>query len=409
MNKVRVFTSIIVSVFILFFCYCAEKVQKPIDYGPIDVYSSLYNNIYTHLMEHEVCESCENYNNGDLLSDFGDGTAYAPALFYSLKMENRAGERELQVASEITTREIELVNNLYDKGIFSFIGEGLKDPLIISEVFVGIAGIYIAYESEKDKKYEDTVIKYLEALRPVIDQPDSESFESFLKINIPWYGPVTLYGGLSGFYLHYPFAFGRDSENAELYSQIGLFILDKLNQRVFNEIRNNYKYMDNELYTFIYQYSNITVMQGLLRAYLYTEDEFYLNRARDVMETLELLWSDKYGGYFSAENNPDYFPLYDEINNSQYRNEYIPLSGSNYMIYANLLMYQITGDEKYNEHIKKILDFIESNLYHDGIAWHDIQFGKLSDRYCSGCNFQLLYNIYLYDRLLKGKKILNAQ
>ncbi len=360
-------------------------------------------------MEKELCESCENYNNGDLLSDFGDGTAYGPALFYSLMSENRASEREIQVASEMTSREIELVNNIHENGIFSFIGEGLRDPITISEVFVGITGIYIAYEVESDKKYEETVIKYLDAMRSLIDQPDSQSFELFLKINIPWYGPVTLFGGLSAFYLQYPFTFGTKSENAKTYSDVGIFILNKLNERVFDIQRNNYKYMDNETWTFIYQYSNITVMQGLLRVYLYTGDEAYLNRAKNVMETLEFLWSEEYGGYFSAENDTKYFPLYEEAGNPQYKNEYIPLSGSNYMIYANLLMYQITGDEKYHERIKKVLKFIENKLYRNGIAWHDIQHGQLADRYCSGCNLQLLYNIYLYDRLLKGKKILELK
>lgn len=394
--------------FLLIFASCSEKERGKIDYGPIEVYSELFNNIYTHLMKEEVCEGCANYEKGDLKTDFGDGTAYAPALFYSLKSEGRTGEYENRIADEMASREIDLINSMSESGIFSFIAEGLKDPLVLSEVFVGVAGLFIAYEADGGEKYKEAVIKYYEALRPVIDRPDSKNFESFLKINIPWYGPVTLYGGLSGFFLQYPFTFDSSPE-AKTYANVGLFILDKLNEKVFDSIRNNYKYMDNELYTFIYQYSNITVMQGLLRAYLFTEDDFYLQRAKNVMETLELLWSEKYKGYLSAENDQKYFQLYDEVGNSQYKNEYIPLSGSNYMIYANLLMYQITGDEKYHERARRIFDFIETKLYHNGIAWHDIQSGQLANRYCSGCNFQLLYNIYLYDRLLKGKRILKLK
>jgi len=386
--------------------FSCSKNDSMVDYGPIDVYPELYHNIYTHLMEDEVCSECPNYENGDLKTDFGDGTAYAPALFYSLKKEGRTTDYENKIAGEMTEREIQLINSLYENGIFTFIGEGLKDPLVISEVFVGIAGLFIAYEAGPSDKYRDAIVKYYEALRPVIDTPDSNYFDSFLKVNIPWYGPVTLYGGLSGFFLQYPFTPGLNPKEGEQYARVGLFILDKLNEKVFDSSRNNYKYMDNELYTFIYQYSNITVMQGLLRAYLYTGDETYLHRSKAVMETLEGLWSDQYQGYLSAENDARYFDLYDAIGNSQYRNEYIPLSGSNYMIYANLIMYQITGDEKYHNRVRKLLDFIETKLYHDGIAWHDIQHGQVSDRYCSGCNFQLLYNIYLYDRLLKGKKIL---
>lgn len=392
--------------FLLLCISCAREKYPTRDYGPIEVHAQLYQNVYNHLMNNEVCPACTNYDHGDLLSDFGDATAYAPALFYALKGEGMATADDMRVAEEMTERQIGLVTDLYQNGIYSFLGTGLTDPTSISETFVGIGGIFIAYEATGEEKYKDTMEKYLDAMGEIFEASGSSFLNSLIKTQIPPYGSTTVVGGVAGFYLQYIFSVGSGRSSVH-YADTGCSILQKLNDAVFDQDRKNYRYQNTPGYSFIYQYSNLTTLQGLIRAYLNTQNSAYLDRAKAVMETLELLWSDKYKGYFSAENNPKYFNIYtDEIDTPEYTKEYIPLSGANYQVYANILMYQVTKDEKYRKNIEKILDFIEGTLYKDGIVWHDIQNGKRADRYCSGCNFQLLYNIYLYDRLLKGKPVL---
>mgnify|MGYP001155473400 FL=1 len=396
-------------IFILLFllhCLSCNREKYPTqDYGPIEVRAQLYQNVYTHLMNEEVCPTCVNYKDGDLTTDFGDATAYAPALFFSLKGEGRATADDMRVAEEMAERQIKLVTDLYQNGIYSFLSAGISDPNSISETFVGIGGIFIAYEATREEKYKDTMEKYLDTMEEIFGPSGSSFLNGLLGTQIPPYGPTTVVGGVAGFYLQYIFSVGAGRSSVH-YAGVGYSVLQKLNDAVFDQERMNYRYKNIPGYSFIYQYSNLTTLQGLIRAYLNTQNRAYLDRAKAVMETLELLWSDKYKGYFSAENDPKYFSIYDDIDTSEYQREYIPLSGANYQIYANILMYQVTKDEKYRKNIEKILDFIEGTLYKDGIVWHDIQNGKLADRYCSGCNFQLLYNIYLYDRLLKGKPVL---
>ena len=46
--------------------------------------------------------------------------------------------------------------------------------------------------------------------------------------------------------------------------------------------------------------------------------------------------------------------------------------------------------------MKSILDFIERDLYYDGIIWHDLVSGERSnlespEPYCTGCNLMTLY------------------
>ena len=77
-------------------------------------------------------------------------------------------------------------------------------------------------------------------------------------------------------------------------------------------------------------------------------------------------------------------------------------------VYTDLLLYQLTRENSYLSRAARILDFIQAKLYVNGQAHHHLLDGALADpkEYCAGCNFQLLYNIYLYDRLKKGGKVL---
>jgi len=215
--------------------------------------------------------------------------------------------------------------------------------------------------------------------------------------SIPPYGATTVLGGISGFYLQYYFSVG-DTEKAKDYARIGTDILSSLNTLVYDEVKNNYRYSIKVENDFIYLYSNVTTFQALIRAYLYSGDKDYLERAKKIIETMEDLYSNVYGGYFAAPVEDSTAPHYGE--------EYIALSAQNYLTYAFLLLYQETGDSIYLDRAENTLSFIESKLYQDGIVYHDLINGERADWDCPGCNYQVLYYIYLYDRLLKGKPII---
>jgi len=375
-----------------------------VDYGQIDVYTDLFQAVYQHFMA-EVSEEGQHYAGGDLLNDFGDGTAYAPAFLFARMEEGIATELEEKVAGEIVERSVGLIDEFNEKGLITYLAEAIQNPSVLTEIYMSVAGMYMAYHATGNGQYLDTIHEYFETMAEVVDPDDTALLDSLLETPVPPYGATTIIGGLAGFYLQYPFSVGAGPQ-ADKLAETGTVLLDRLDDAVFDDTRNNYRYINDAEYTFIYQYSNLTTLQGLVRAHIHTGQQTWLDRAMTIMETLEVLWDEEYQGYMAAENDPKYFELYDAVNNPKYKKRYIPLSGANYQVYANLLMYQVTEEEKYHDRIKKILDFIRDSLFHDGIAWHDIQDGKLTGSYCSGCNFQLLYNIYLYDRLLKGKSVL---
>ncbi|UCD85852.1 MAG: hypothetical protein JSU92_06555 [Deltaproteobacteria bacterium] len=381
---------ILISLLATSFFGCGEEKEEKARGPLVDVYRDMFEEIYNHLMNDVPVVD------GDVETDFGDSNAWAPALFYSLKKEGIATEKELNLAREMVEREIRLIESL-SEGLL----ESLDDTDKLMEVYIGVAGLFIAYEATGNESYKVAIEEYLDAFKPWAH----DSIEALLLLNlqtdtpygsIPPYGATTVLGGIAGFYLQYYFSVG-DSEKASYYAGIGTDILSSLDELVYDTDSNNYRYSIDAENDFIYLYSNVTTFQGLIRAYFYSGEENYLQRAKEIIETMEELYSEVYGGYFAAE---------DVSNAPHYGEEYIALSAQNYITYAFLLLYQETGDSKYLDRVENTLSFIETKLYQDGIVYHDLINGVRADWDCPGCNYQVLYYIYLYDRLLKGKAII---
>ncbi|MDD5223350.1 MAG: hypothetical protein PHE84_05115 [bacterium] len=389
-----------VVILIAFLAGCGGGGTK--DYGPIENYADLYNGVSQYLTGQVICAACSDYQSGDVIPDEGDSNAYYPALVYSLSLEGRASKPELAVAAEMAAREITLIDSFSESGIIS----SLDDPTKLSEVYIGIAGLLKAYEAVRKPEYLEAIRKYFTIFAPMIDDSSSPlKMESLMSINIPWYGPATIFGGLAGFFLQYPLSIPKAEDRGSI-SGTGIAILSKLDDLVYDPARKNYRYMtDSE--DFLYLYSSVCAVQGLLRAHLVTQEPGYLDQARAVMESMENLFDSESGGYLAAEYDSRYFAAYEELGQTRYFQKYIPLSGANYLTYTDLLLYQITGEEIYLTRAARILDFIQAKLYVNGQAHHHLLNGSLeTGEYCAGCNFQLLYNIYLYDRLKKGGKVL---
>jgi hypothetical protein len=372
------------------------------NYGPIENYADLYNGVSQYLTGQVICAGCSDYQSGDVIPDEGDSNAYYPALVFSLSLEGRASEQELAVAAEMVGREITLINGLSESGIIS----ALDDATQLSEVYIGIAGLLKAYEVARKPEYLEAIRKYLAVFAPLVDGSSSLlKMDYLMNINIPWYGPTTIFGGLAGFFLQYPLSVPK-AEDRGSAADTGTAILSRLGDLVYDPVRKNFRYMpDSE--DFLYLYSSVCTVQGLLRAHLVTKESAYLDQAKGVMESMESLFNEESGGYLAAEYDPRYFAAYEGLGQTRYFQKYIPLSGANYLTYTDLLLFQITGEEIYLTRAARILDFIQAKLYVNGQVHHHLLNGALeTGEYCAGCNFQLLYNIYLYDRLKKGGKVL---
>ena len=95
-----------------------------------------------------------------------------------------------------------------------------------------------------------------------------------------------------------------------------------------------------------------------------------------------------------------------------YKREYIALSAQNYMAFGWLLLYEAGGfeDEEMLKRAEQSIRFTEDRLWdHEGKIQHHIERGGMISsprEYCAGCNFQSLYNIFLYQLALEKKQIL---
>lgn len=347
-------------------------------------YAELFAAVYERLLTRSQIV------NGDDQEDYGDSAAYCGALIYFWARAGRATEDELAFAGKLLAS--------YQRKVERF----TADPLLIlldsdlaMEIYIGVLGLLVAYEAEPQPE----TLAYIDAYFDTILGLTDVLGEAIYYLPIPPYGPTTIKAGLAAMLLHYPLAVGGGGRTAERTAQ-GLAVLDEMDRMAWDEAQGGYRYLAFDKHAYEYQYSNVTAIQALLRAYRLTGLAAYLDRAETVAAGLESLFSDEYGAYFAADESFPQAPHSGE--------EYIALSGQNYAIYDDLLLFQATGDEVYQQRALTLFDFARDVLFveEEDICFHDIQHGDLAAWYCTGCNWQLLYNLALLDDVRAGIDLL---
>ncbi len=176
----------------------------------------------------------------------------------------------------------------------------------------------------------------------------------------------------------------------------------------------------------LHLYPNITMIIYNARLYQLTGKPGYKGRAVDTylgMQPLKVTESDGLVG------PGRYRSPYSQDDMGAQTDDYSTLSSQNYLMFALMLLYQITGEDHYLEEIDPVLDFLEENLVgqacpldisqdqlcdpacpagraclkaecfpndcHTGVLhhWMDGRVAEPGDLefFCSGCNLQLLY------------------
>jgi len=136
-------------------------------------------------------------------------------------------------------------------------------------------------------------------------------------------------------------------------------------------------------------YPNPLFCLGLAILYRITGQRSALQEAEGIFDWMyNNIRDDKNGGYWTPYTNI--------LRKKEYALNLKSLSAQNYILFACLYLYDATGKQMYLEEIRSLLDFIERDLYHSGILWHDIEDGKRIDLtgpepYCIGCNLMTLY------------------
>ncbi len=369
-------------------------------------YLEMYEAVYDYLINEHLCDGCSNWNQdlGDDYTDAGDTTGWGLGYLSHLEKDGEGTADTSFIASRLISRAETLIENFSNQGL----GNSLLNEYDMIEIFISIVGLYLAYEVFEEEGIKKAIRSWLNLLLPTAVDPQAElSKDIVIYINLP-YGPVTILAGLASAFFQYPIGVGYDEMTAA-YIEAGEEIISFLNDRAYDEDRKIYRYWANEDYDFVYTYSNALMAQALIRGYLATNEQSMLERAIEITETLELLYSNTYDSYLAAENDPKYFAFYETLNLPHFIQKYIALSHTNYQNYNNIMLYEITGEQKYLDRTRNNLDFIRDKLFdinqkkinHHLINGTNEEFGFY--KYCSGCNFQALYIIYLYNQALQGK------
>lgn len=347
-------------------------------------YSDLFAKVYERLLNRSYIVD------GDDLEDYGDSMAYCSALVFALDKMGKAGDNEVAFARNLMGG--------YERKVSEFVARPfsiLADGDLAMEVYIGVLGMLAAYEARPEPHTLEVADDYFDAMTSLVDLFGPAIY----AVPIPPYGPTTIKAGLASALLHYPLA-TRGVGRSEERTGEGLAILAEMDSTVWDERLGGYRYLAGGRHPYEYMYSNVTAIQALARAWRLTGDRAYLDRAKTVAEGLEALYSSQYGGYFASDESYPQAPHSGEA--------YIPLSAQNYTILVDLVLYQFTGEGKYLDRALRLFDFVERVLWVDQerICFHDIQHGQLADWYCTGCNWQLLYNLLLLDQVRAGIDIM---
>jgi len=347
---------------------CSSEGPAPVPPAPAPLpYEPLFTNVLDYLLAWVPV-----LPDGNVIGDFGDSTGYAPATLFPLAHETHDTSMG-SLAARIADRETLLIR-----------GSILEIVANIMDVYIGTIGSFRAYEYTGEPVDQETAEEVLDLFNDVFDLiPD----RIFFRIEPIPYGPTTIIGGVALYNLQYAFSIG-DTPATPDYRQQGLDLIRRIDAEAWDEERGFYLYSkDNEICS---AYPNSIMIIALCRAYQLTGETRYLDRARAVAEAVERILLDSVtGGYYGAQPNAE---------------GYMALSNNNYITQALLFLAEIDGDPVYLRRADRTLTFIQDSLCEPahGICYHDLRLYHRTDWFCSGCNWQLIYNILEYRRLTGG-------
>ncbi|HUI27237.1 MAG TPA: hypothetical protein VL403_14235 [Candidatus Kryptonia bacterium] len=124
---------------------------------------------------------------------------------------------------------------------------------------------------------------------------------------------------------------------------------------------------------------NAMMILALVQLNAITNEPGHLERAESVADGLTPLWDQASGGYFASSGQVG-------------PGGYLSLSTNSYAALALHRLAVATGKVRYETRVHAILDFIQRDLYADGVAYHHFYRGHRSagDIWCSGCNWRVL-------------------
>ncbi len=216
---------------------------------------------------------------------------------------------------------------------------------------------------------------------------------------IKTYGPTAISAGVALLNLQYAKYIG--GELAADRRELARSIVEAVDQKAWDGARYRISPRDNLLEL----YPNTMMMAVLCRLHeqLYSghADSPYLRRAEEAYAAIQPLRSPR-GGYKSP---------YSADAMGAKTDDYSTLSSQNYLTLALTLLYQNTHRPSYFAEAVFVLQFVHSHLFDpaSGHLLHHFIDGRIAlpsdpEYFCTGCNLQFLYAVYLLSRATAGEE-----
>lgn len=215
---------------------------------------------------------------------------------------------------------------------------------------------------------------------------------------IKTYGPTAISAGVALLNLQYAKYLG--GETAADRRELARTIVEAVDQKAWDGARYRISPRDNLLEL----YPNTMMMAVLCRLHEQlaapASDSPYLRRAEQVYAAIQALRSPR-GGYKSP---------YSAAAMGAKTDDYSTLSSQNYLTLALTLLYQNTHRPSYFDEALFVLEFVRSHLYDpaSGHILHHFIDGRIAlpsdpEYFCTGCNLQFLYAVYLLQQAAVGE------
>ncbi len=345
---------------------------------------------------------------GDWKEDFGDAAFYGPAFFAHAGTEKK--DAALLETARLTTErnltvimEPDLVTGDTNEMIMATLG------LIEYIDATGATEHLAAVDQLIDKLNE--LVKLVQYYIPPAMVPGYA---------MKTYGPTSINGLVALLSLQRVYVLGGEERRAAL-----LPMAKQVTEKISEAAWTGTDYSFGEERPGLFLYPNITMIIVNSRLYQLTGEDKYRERALATYQGIQPLKVTEASGLVGPGR---YRSPYSAETMGATTDNYSTLSSQNYLMFALMLLYQITGNMDYLAEIDPILDFLETSLMgqsclsdflpesctpacisgqtcvdqgcvadvcHCGVLhhWMDGRLAVSSDpeSFCSGCNLQLLY------------------
>ena len=309
--------------------------------------------------------------------DFGDGNMFGPS--YDLASSTLTGDAaQFDRAIDALNRSMAAVDDA-SGSVRGLIG-GFGD---LENLAMALMGLIESAQYIDVPPYADSA----ERLVAIVDRVGA-LFGDYLPPELgefagSTYGPTSISTLLA--LLRVGLALGGPEDEAAGHMARAAEILDHIHETAWSDELGAYRFAPGDDRLMLYP--NATMMMACGRAYRVSGDPVYLDRIEAIYDGIQPL---------RAASGDHYHSPYSREEAGAVDEDYATLSSQNYLMIGLWLAYTATGDARYLEDLDRVLRWIETHLFVDGVLKHHWVNGRVANDqdlydFCSGCNLQTLF------------------